>query len=191
MQERESASFQVVRSRDALSDSESQVVSAHVLVIEESLGYLVNYLAKLFVQLQTTYLAPYGVYPGQGAVLLFLWVQDGLTQRELSRQVTIDEASMVRSIDRMERNGLVRRVRNDHDRRQINIFLTDKGRALRDQLVPGALAGNAVATRGFTESEQHQMSALLHRMIASLQEHQLRSISVSPRRPISSSEDTN
>ena len=170
MQEKELSPFQVVRSRDALSDPKSQVVPAHVFIIEESLGYLVNYLAKLFVQLQTTYLTPYGVYPGQGAVLLFLWVQDGQTQRELSRQVTIDEASMVRSIDRMERNGLVRRVRNAKDRRQINIYLTDKGRALRDQLVPGAIAGNAVATQGFTESERNQVFALLLQMIASLEE---------------------
>jgi DNA-binding MarR family transcriptional regulator len=77
---------------------------------------------------------------------------------------------MVRSIDRMERNGLVRRVRNAKDRRQINIYLTDKGRALRDQLVPGAIAGNAVATQGFTESERNQVFALLLQMIASLEE---------------------
>ena len=170
MQEREFPSFQVVRSRDALSDPESQVVPDRVFIIEESLGYLVNYLAKLFTQLQTAYLAPHGVYPGQGAVLLYLWVQDGLTQRELSRQVAIEEGSMVRAIDRLERDGLVRRVRNEHDRRQINIFLTDKGLALRDQFVPGAIAGNVVATKGFTESEHNQVSVLLHRMIVSLEE---------------------
>ncbi len=95
---------------------------------------------------------------------------DGQTQRELSRQAAIDEASMVRSLDSMERDGLVRRVRNKQDRRQINIFLTEKGRALRDQLLPCALAENAVATTGFTESERHQAPALLQRMIASLEE---------------------
>jgi MarR family transcriptional regulator, organic hydroperoxide resistance regulator len=170
MQEFESSPFQIVRSRDALASPESQVATARVFIIEESLGYLVNYLAKLFSQILTAYLAPHGVYPGQWGVLLFLWVQDGQTQRELSRQVAIDEASMVRSIDRMERDGLVQRVRNEHDRRQINIFLTEKGRGLRDQLVPCALAGNAVATQSFTEEEQNQLSALFHRMIASLED---------------------
>src|SRR5215467_15038018 len=169
MQEFESSPFQIVRSREALSVPESQSVPARLFIIEESFGYLVNYLAKLFTQLLTTSLAPHGVYPGQWGVLMFLWIQDGQTQRELSRQVAIDEASMVRSIDRMERDGLVRRVRNEHDRRQINIFLTEKGRALRDQLVPCALAGNAVATQGFTESERDQVTTLLHRMIASLE----------------------
>ena len=154
MQEIESSPFQIVRSREALAAEDRQVPDARVFIIEESLGYLVNYLAKLFSQILTACLASHGVYPGQWGVLLFLWVQDGQTQRELSRQVAIDDASMVHSIDRMERDGLVRRVRNEHDRRQINIFLTEKGHALRDQLIPCALVGNAVATQGFTEAEQ-------------------------------------
>ncbi len=170
MQEFEVPPFQIVRSRDAMASPESQGAPVRVFIIEESLGYLVNYVAKLFSQIQTACLAPHGIYLGQWAVLMFLWVQDGQTQRELSHQVAIDEASMVRSIDRMERGGLVRRVRNEHDRRQINIFLTEKGRALRDQLVPCAQAGNAVATQGFTEAEQCQVSALLQRMIVSLEQ---------------------
>lgn len=170
MQEKESSPFQIVRSRAALASPESQVTPARVFIIEESLGYLVNYLARLFSQIHAACLASHGIYPGQWGVLIFLWVQDGQTQRELSRQVAIDEASMVRSIDRMERDGLVRRVRNEHDRRQINIFLTERGRALRDQLIPCALAGNAVATQGFAEEEQNQVSALLHRMVVSLEE---------------------
>ncbi len=47
---------------------------------------------------------------------------------------------MVRTIDHMERDGLVRRVRNVRDRRRIDIFLTDKGWALRDSLVPVPLS---------------------------------------------------
>jgi len=169
MHEREAPPFQIVRTRDDLASAVGQVAHEHVFIIEESPGYLVNQLAKLFTQLLTTYLASYGVHPGQWGVLIFLWLQDGQTQRELSHQVAIDDASMVRSIDRMERDGLVRRVRNEYDRRQINIFLTEKGRALRDQLIPCALAGNAVATQGFTESERDQVTTLLHRMIASLE----------------------
>lgn len=170
MQERETSPFQIVRSREALVSSETQDTNARVFIIEESLGYLVNYLAKLFSQIQTACLASHGIYLGQWGVLMFLWVQDGQTQTELSRQVAIDDASMVRSLDRMERDGLVRRVRNERDRRQINIFLTEKGRALRDTLIPCALAGNEVATQGFTEAEQCQFSAFLQRMIVSLEQ---------------------
>ncbi|HLZ55550.1 MAG TPA: MarR family transcriptional regulator [Ktedonosporobacter sp.] len=164
----EPSTFQVVRSGEDAPAGES--TGDQVFVIEESLGYQVNYLAKLLSQILAASLAPHGIYLGQWGVLLFLWVEDGLSQKELSRRVAIEEASMVRSLDRMERDGLAKRVRNEQDRRQINVFLTEKGRALRDQLVPYALAGNAVATQGFTEEELRLISALLRRMIGSLEQ---------------------
>ncbi|HEV2235438.1 MAG TPA: MarR family transcriptional regulator [Ktedonobacterales bacterium] len=158
-----------MRSRDALAPATSQGAAERVFVIEDSLGYLVNYLAKLFSQLHAACLSEYGVHLGQWGVLMFLWVQDGQTQRELSRQVAIDDASMVRAIDRMERDGLVRRQRNAQDRRQSNVFLTERGRSLRDQLIPCATSGNALATQGLTEAEVAQFTALSRRMIAALE----------------------
>jgi MarR family transcriptional regulator, organic hydroperoxide resistance regulator len=163
------APFQIVRSREALAPAASQGTPERAFVIEESLGYLVNYLAKLFSQIHSACLSEYGVHLGQWGVLMFLWVEDGLTQRQLSRQVAIDDASMVRAIDRMERDGLVRRKRNAQDRRQSNIYLTERGRALRDQLIPCAISGNARATQGLTGAEVAQFIALLRRMIAALE----------------------
>src|SRR5258708_30364703 len=103
MKEIDSSTFQIVRSRDALAAPGSQVADARVFIIEESLGYLVNYLAKLFSQIHAACLASHGIYLGQWGVLMFLWVQDWQAQRELSRHVAVDEASMVRSIDPIER----------------------------------------------------------------------------------------
>jgi DNA-binding MarR family transcriptional regulator len=170
MQELEPSTFHILRSRDDAASQASEVTDTSVFIIDESLGYLVNYVAKLFSQAHAACLARHGVHLGQWAVLMFLWVQDGQSQKDLSRQVAIDDATMVRTLDRMERDDLVQRVRNEHDRRQINIFLTEKGRALRDTLIPCALAVNEVATQGWTAAEQRQLSALLHRMIVSLEQ---------------------
>ena len=167
MQESSPTEFRIVRSAADASPQEA-AAAPQVFVIEQSLGYLMNYVAKLFARAHATCLEQHGVTIGQWAVLMFLWAKDGLTQTELSRQVAIEDATMVRTIDRMERDGLVRRVRNTHDRRQLNIFLTDKGRSLRDVLVPCALAVNTTAVQDFTDAEQHQLQAFLHRMIATL-----------------------
>jgi DNA-binding MarR family transcriptional regulator len=139
-------------------------------VIEESMGYLVNYVAKLFACGQTICLAKHNIYPGQWPVLMFLWVQDGQSQRDLSRQVMVEDATMVRTLDRMERDGLVQRVRNKHDRRQINIFLTEKGRTLRDVLTPCAISSNVSAVQGFSEDEVQLLHTFLLRMITSLEQ---------------------
>ena len=107
---------------------------------------------------------------GQWAVLMFLWAGDGQTRRELSRKVAIEDATMVRTLDRMGRAGLVRRERNPRDRREIGVFLTEKGWDLRDTLVPEAMAGNRSASRWLSEEEQRQLLDLLRRVIGALEE---------------------
>lgn len=141
----------------------------HVFVIDESLGYLLNYAAKLINRAHVACLAQHDITLGQWAVLLFLWHTDGLTQTQLSRRVALEDATMVRMIDHMERDGLVRRVRNPHDRRQLNIFLTDHGRALREVLIPCAQAGNAAAVRDLTDPERELLLSLLTRVITALE----------------------
>lgn len=167
MQESSPTQFQVVRSA-ADAPVHDAVAAPQVFVIDDSLGFLVNYVAKLFARAHTACLEQHDVTLGQWAVLMFLWAEDGLTQTELSRHVAIEDATMVRTIDRMERDGLVRRVRNPHDRRQLNIFLTDKGRSLRDVLVPCALEVNTTAVQDFTVAEQHQLHVFLHKLITAL-----------------------
>jgi DNA-binding MarR family transcriptional regulator len=102
-------------------------------------------------------------------VLVFLWSEDGLSQAELSRRVAIEEATMVRTLDRMERDGLVRRERDARDRRRMRIRLTERGGALRDVLVPLARGGNEKAVVGLTEAERRQFADLLRRVTAALE----------------------
>jgi DNA-binding MarR family transcriptional regulator len=58
-------------------------------VIEDSLGYIVNRLARSMAHQLAEEIRPAGVGIGQWAVLLFLWARDGMTQAELSRVVAI------------------------------------------------------------------------------------------------------
>jgi DNA-binding MarR family transcriptional regulator len=138
-------------------------------VIEESLGYLINRAARAFANRLAEQLRPFDVGIGQWAVLLHLWGNDGMTQAQLARRVAIEQPTMVRTIDRMERDGLVRRVRDARDRRRVNVFLTDKGRALRDPLVPCAVATDEAATRALTGAELEQAKDLLRRMTEALE----------------------
>jgi DNA-binding MarR family transcriptional regulator len=101
-------------------------------------------------------------------LLLHLWDQDGLTQKELSRRVHIEEPTTTRTLDRMERDGLVRRQRNPRNRRQVKVYLTERGAALKDELVPYALDVNTVATHGLSDQDKAKINSLLHYMIARL-----------------------
>ncbi|MBT4427649.1 MAG: MarR family transcriptional regulator [Rhodospirillaceae bacterium] len=137
-------------------------------VIEDSTSQLVSVAARLFSRALQARFAEHDVSAGQWPLLLYLWEQDGLSQKQLARRVQIEEPTTTRTLDRMERDGLVRRVRDENDRRRINVFLTERGQHLREELVPYAQQVNALATHGLSAQDKAKINSLLTYMIARL-----------------------
>jgi DNA-binding MarR family transcriptional regulator len=52
---------------------------------------------------------------------------EGIPMNELAERILYSKSGFTRVVDRMEKAGLVRRVRPDHDRRSILVVLTDQG----------------------------------------------------------------
>jgi DNA-binding MarR family transcriptional regulator len=140
------------------------VPESRTFLIEDSLGYLVNRTARLMAHELAERIRPTGVAIGQWAVLLFLWARDGMTQAELSRVVAIEPPTMVRTIDRMVRDGLVTRALDPDDGRLSRIYLTERGRSLREELVPLAVAVNAEILNGLTANEARTLRRLLAKL---------------------------
>jgi DNA-binding MarR family transcriptional regulator len=140
------------------------VPKSQTFVIEDSLGYLVNRMARLTAHELAERIRPAGVAIGQWAVLLFLWARDGMTQAELSRMVAIEPPTVVRTIDRMVRDGLVTRAPDPDDGRLSRIYLTERARSLRDELVPLAAAVNDEILNGLTANEAQTLRRLLAKL---------------------------
>lgn len=69
-------------------------------------------------------------YP-QYLVLTALWEQDRQTVGALGRQVQLESNTLTPLLKRLEERGFVTRTRDDRDERQVNITLTEPGRALQ------------------------------------------------------------
>lgn len=69
-------------------------------------------------------------YP-QYLVLTVLWTQDKQTVGALGRQVQLESNTLTPLLKRLEERGLITRTRSTTDERQVNISLTDQGRALQ------------------------------------------------------------
>ncbi|MEU4603030.1 MarR family transcriptional regulator [Kribbella sp. NPDC023972] len=136
---------------------------------QESLGYQVNQLARLLAHALAARIAPYGVVPGQFAQLLALYEEDGLTQRELCDRVRIEQATMANTLQRMQRDGLVRCVPDPDDKRRMRVYLTDQARAIEPDLVAAARSLNTSATAGLTDAEVAQYLDLTARLIRNLE----------------------
>ncbi|MEI8393278.1 MAG: MarR family winged helix-turn-helix transcriptional regulator [Rhodospirillaceae bacterium] len=137
-------------------------------VSDTAIGYLVRDVHRSLARALQSKIASHGVSMGQWFFLRALWDADGLTQRELSQRVGMMEPTTVTALNGMERRGLVERVRNAHDRRKVNIYLTPKGRALRDVLMPCSIDANKEATRGIGHNELMAAMDVLRRMVNNL-----------------------
>ena len=71
-------------------------------------------------------------YP-QYVTIIALWEQDGQTVKGLGEKLFLEPSTMTPMLKRLEGMGYVRRERDSQDERNVRIFLTEAGRALREK----------------------------------------------------------
>lgn len=99
-----------------------------------------------------------------------LWLEDGISQRELARRLGVMEPWVLEMVRSMERDGLVERTRDETDRRRMKLSLTDKARSLEPQMMGIASTVNQLMLEGFSESEEILLKLLLKKVRTRLAE---------------------
>lgn len=134
----------------------------------DSLGYQLGLLNRLYDRCLQDALKEFGVAPGQFAPLVMLFEEDGLTQAELCRRINVEQPTMANTLERMERDGLVKRKADSDDRRRAHVFLTTRAKDIQAQVMEAARAvSNRTVTR-LSASEQDDMFRLVARMVENL-----------------------
>ncbi|WP_152056950.1 MarR family winged helix-turn-helix transcriptional regulator [Aliarcobacter butzleri] len=110
----------------------------------------------------------FDISPEQWSLVFRVVESNGLTQKELSDSTYKDQANITRSIDRLERKGLLKRVSNQMDRRIINIYPTEKAINLVEKIIPISSRFNNYLTENFTEEEKNQLIKLLNKVYENL-----------------------
>jgi DNA-binding MarR family transcriptional regulator len=140
------------------------------LPLDRSVGYQIRRTHRMVQRALQIRIEPHGVTLGMWYFLRALWDEDGLTQRELSARVGTMEPTTMSALALMERSGFVLRSRNAEDRRKVNIYLTERGRALQRELLPAGIAVVEIATRTFTSRELQIFLSLLAEVQKNLRE---------------------
>jgi len=132
-----------------------------------SIGYLTRIAFRSFTRVLERRTLPKGVSSGQWPFLRVLWNEEGMTQRELSRRVGMQEPTTVTALNSLVKAGLVRREPSTEDRRKVHVFLTPKARQLRAELMVCVAEVNDIATQGIAEADM----AVLRRVLVQLAEN--------------------
>jgi DNA-binding MarR family transcriptional regulator len=137
------------------------------MVKGQGLGYLLARARAVLVRAAELDLGAHDITHAQGSILLMLANGKCSTAAELSRELTLDSASMTRMVDRLERRGLLERVARSGDRRVTDLHLTTEGRRL-GALLPAVYS--EVLKRSFAEfsvDEITQLRSLLTKFVDS------------------------
>ncbi|MFE9413215.1 MarR family winged helix-turn-helix transcriptional regulator [Streptomyces sp. NPDC006704] len=133
---------------------------------------LVNIASRALSRINDRRLRPLGLTFAQMPVLAALSKTDALSQKELAALARIEQPSMAQLLARMDRDGLIRRTPDQHDRRVSLISLSETGLAKLTQVRSALFETNDQALRGFSAEEVDLLVALLGRLVTNLEEDQ-------------------
>ena len=94
----------------------------------------------------------------------------GLVQRDLANILVIEEPTLTRLLDRMEVDGLVRRMPSSRDRREKCVILTPAARPVLRKLRAAAVKLHSEALEPFNDAELRRGTELLAKVTARLEE---------------------
>ena len=132
----------------------------------EAIGALIGRARKTMIQKIDAELAPLDVSAAQWIVVLLVGEKAVSSATGLCELLTYDPGAMTRLIDRLERKGILRRVRSPEDRRTIQLELTASGKALYPKILAAMVDVSNRLLRGFSRGEVGQLEGYLRRMLA-------------------------
>ncbi|MEZ4828429.1 MAG: MarR family transcriptional regulator [Bacteroidia bacterium] len=104
-------------------------------------------------------------------VLAHLWRKDGRNQQELAGMAGRHKTAITRAINWLEERDFVVRIPDKTDRRNNLIYLTHKGKNLKDVLMPCAISTQEDATRGISPEDMDHCKNVLMMILENLKKY--------------------
>jgi MarR family transcriptional regulator for hemolysin len=134
-----------------------------------SMGYMMNWAARVFRRLADRRLKPLGFSSGHLPVLNALIQADGMSQKALIEVSAMEQPTMAATLARMERDGLVERRADPNDGRAVLYSLTTATIAKVPAIKAAIEQMNTEALRTLPEDQRDQFRAQLQAMIVAME----------------------
>ncbi len=105
----------------------------------------------------------------QGRILYVLWEYDKLSITQVGKLTSLAKTTLTSMLDRMEESGLVERIPDKDNRRQIFVQITEKAKLYREQYDEVSERMNRLFYQGFLEEEIKEFEDMLGRIKANLE----------------------
>lgn len=109
----------------------------------------------------------------QWSLMAVLWKTDGLTQQSLADATFRDRPGVTRLLDNLEKDGFIERRPHATDRRTNLIFLTKKGKTVRNDVVKALNNTVAAATENVSDKQLNILRTIFEQINRNIEKHRL------------------
>lgn len=126
--------------------------------------FLLHDVSKLFHDNLRGYNEKMGIQDGFRLILFMLAKEDGITQYEISKLIHIKAPTVSVALQKMESEGLVRRVTDENDMRQSRVYITEKGKSFNDMCRMNLVKAEEEIRNTLTPEEETALRSILMKM---------------------------
>jgi DNA-binding MarR family transcriptional regulator len=134
------------------------------LQLERQVCFALVVASRSVLAIYRPLLEPLGLTHPQYLVMLALWGETPLSVGRIGSLLQLDSPTLSPLLKRLQSAGLITRTRSGDDERQVDIDLTEEGRALREKAL--AIPPAVVEKLGMEIPELEALHAALTRVIA-------------------------
>jgi len=135
-------------------------------LLDDSVGFMLNITYRRTRRMLQARLAKAGLDYGAWYFLRVLWVEEGLTQKQLCERTELSQATAATALKRMKANGLAAIRPDPKDGRSGRVFLTKKARDLQSHLVDLVRETHEIASAGLSARELVELRRTLRKIRA-------------------------
>jgi MarR family transcriptional regulator, transcriptional regulator for hemolysin len=138
---------------------------------ENSIGFIINRTAKTLIHTFEQELRnKFGITFGQWKIIIILANNnDGLSQKEIADKLGLEGPTIILIIDKLEKDGFVKRIVDKNDRRNNRICLTEKTINSLDSMISYALKIKEISIRNIPEQDISITKNTLEKMSNNIQ----------------------
>ncbi|KAA2239545.1 MarR family transcriptional regulator [Chitinophaga agrisoli] len=96
--------------------------------VMDTVSYLLSRIAKAHRNKANALLASLDLHAGQELLLQQICKQEGVTLNELTCDMCVSAVTVTRMVERLEKNGFLKKERCMADQRSVRVYLTEKGK---------------------------------------------------------------
>lgn len=141
--------------------------------LSKCIGFVTTSAIKIVTEDFNKRMLKYGSTRIQWIALYFLYTSEKeLSQKELAMLMNIQDPTLARLIDRMERDGLLHRFENPKDKRMKLLKLTEDGRLKAEKLMHYGQEFSDLLLEDITDEEVKIFNEVLRKMLHNIEKKQ-------------------